>query len=460
MPPAFDTNTLAPLFITDGLDHHAAVDRYRKRRQFLFRHLEHPLLIVGPTFGPGGNYPWAHIHRTIYQDPYLLYLSGVNQPNTALFLDPSEQKCTLFVPKKNPKLEFWEGRQFGSVDPMAIDDTIGITGVDEVADRHQMGRAILSALGTRETLGLIWNTANGKRRNDNAWADIRPIVTSIKQRRPSLTIQNMASLMWTQRLVMDDVDITNLEIANQKSASAYLTLLSSLQSCETEHDARCHLESKLHWHSEFGTSFPSIIAQGHNAAILHYTKNNECLVPESLLLTDFGVRWHSVHSDITRVAPISGRYSPLQRLLIDITLEAQEVVEKWAAPGVSIHELNRECWNIIQQRLDSEIIKRGGSVRLPYTGSPHNVSHLLGHQVHDGDPSREYRTRPLESGNVISNEPGIYGEFELNIGGVRYRETLGIRIEDDLLITPTGCRNLTTTVKDPDRIAALVTGNA
>lgn len=440
------------VFISDGLPFAQARDRYQARRDWLLDQLDHPLLLIGPTHGPSGTYPWAHIHRAVFQDPYLLYLTGINQTGVALWLDPRDREIVLFLPKKNPKLEFWEGLQLGSGSAEALAEASTITGIPAVLPRTLIGNWVKTRLSDRP-LGLIWNTTKGRRRIDQTWQDISPIYKTLKRILPRLIIVNDAPTMWSQRLVMDAIDIDNLRIANTLSADAYLALLHRLSTCTNEHTAWAILDHEIAIRSLFGTSFPSIVAGGKNAAILHYTKNNEPLSPMSLLLTDFGVRWHAMHADVTRTAPVSGLYSPLQRLIIEIVLMAQQEVQAHAKPGVSIKDINDHCWAFINQKLEQKVTQKGGAVRLPYSVTPHNVSHLLGHQVHDGDPSREYRTRPLQAGNIISNEPGIYGEIELIIDGTRYKETLGIRIEDDLLITETGCENLTPCIKDPNAIA-------
>ena len=95
-------------------------------------------------------------------------------------------------------------------------------------------------------------------------------------------------------------------------------------------------------------------------------------------------------------------------------------------------------------------------MKLPYKHAPHNVGHLLAHQVHDGDPFRDYKTQPIQAGWVITNEPGLYGEFSLRIDGKLYSESIGIRIEDNLLVSDSGCRNLTTTPKTIDSLEALI----
>ena len=172
------------------------------------------------------------------------------------------------------------------------------------------------------------------------------------------------------------------------------------------------------------------------AGFLKYRTKNE------LILIDFGVRWMTMHADITRTIPASGKFNPLQKLLYEFVLKAQLEVEKAAGPGVTIQTLNDLCWNSINQSLENKFKALGGMFELKYKERPHGVSHLMGEQEHDGDPFRIYAKYPMKSGWVISNEPGLYGKFQYTFNGKKYDEEIGIRIEDNLLITDKGCVNL------------------
>jgi len=128
-------------------------------------------------------------------------------------------------------------------------------------------------------------------------------------------------------------------------------------------------------------------------------------------------------------------------------------VEKMARAGETIVELNECCWDTINHGLKEKFEAIGGTFKLQYDGRPHGVSHLIGEQEHDGDPFREYLSYPMQPGWLISNEPGLYGSFKLKQNGRVYDEEIGIRLEDNLLITPSGCRNLSKRI--PRQIAEI-----
>jgi Xaa-Pro aminopeptidase len=213
--------------------------------------------------------------------------------------------------------------------------------------------------------------------------------------------------------------------------------------------------------SPAGLSFPNIVASGKNATVLHYLKNDEPIEPGSLVLLDFGVRYGTMHADITRTVPHSGKFNPLQALLYGIVLDTNKMNQKNAKPGETIRNLNKKTWRFLEEQLQARFFARGGKAMRSYMGQPHGVSHLMGEQEHDGDPHRIYQDYPLQPGWQISNEPGLYGHFQITLDGRKYSEWIGIRIEDDLLITKDGCRNLCAAVpKEIHELEALAAGKS
>ena len=148
------------------------------------------------------------------------------------------------------------------------------------------------------------------------------------------------------------------------------------------------------------------------------------------------------HSDITRTVPVSGRFDPLQKLLYNIVLEAQRFHEKQVRPGETLRELDLKVWDFIEESLKRDFIAKGGTYQLLYNKRPHGVSHFIGEQVHEGSPKSRSLDVVLKPGMMISNEPGLYGRFLIELEGMKWDCFIGIRIEDDLLITEDGCLNL------------------
>lgn len=423
------------LLINDGLAPKDALARYAKRRQDLVQATGIPCLIFSVDAGPGEPNPWVHLSAPMYQDPYFLYLTGLTQFPAAVLILPSGDEV-LFLPPRDPKREFWEGVEFGAGDPEACIHT----GFSRIEDLDNLPDIVSSLLSPTETLGLIWHRdAKGELLEDSHDAQNDDFLSSFQTppQHRSITPE-----FWPLRLKMDETDITNLRRAIAITHQALLTCQSKLSECHYEYQAAGHLEGAMLSQTPFGLSFPTIMAAGPQAGVLHYTRNDQPLASGQMLLIDFGARWQSMMADISRTIPLSGVRNPMQDLLYHIVLDAQALVESLVKPGVTIQTLNTACWDFINTQLQDRFVALGGKFTLPYPVQPHNIGHLLGRQVHDGDPFREYRTMPLQAGWVITNEPGLYGHFELTLDGVSYVEDLGIRIEDNLLVTTDGCENL------------------
>ena len=157
---------------------------------------------------------------------------------------------------------------------------------------------------------------------------------------------------------------------------------------------------------------------------------------------DFGVRAGTQHSDISRTVPVNGKFNSLQKILYSIVLDAQKFHQKNVKPGVKLADLDPMVWNFIWDALQERFVSKGGKFKLLYDRRPHGVSHLIGEQIHEGDPFRCYMQKPLKPGMLLSNEPGLYGYFEIDLDGIHYAEDVGIRIENDLLVTEDGCEDI------------------
>jgi Xaa-Pro aminopeptidase len=248
------------------------------------------------------------------------------------------------------------------------------------------------------------------------------------------------------RLPLDKYDVTNALKAQEITGNGFKVLLKNFRKLKNECQVQGFLEGQMLMNTPFGLSYPSIVASGSNANILHYTKNDDDFSKNEMILIDFGIRWMTMHADITRTFPVSGRFNPMQKILYEIVLKAQLVVQKKARAGVTVDELNTVCWEKINQGLEYDFKAIGGKFKLKYKDRPHGVSHLMGEQEHDGDPFRNYASVPMKPGWMISNEPGLYGEFSLRLKGKSYDEKIGIRIEDNLVMRSNGCQNLSSKI--------------
>ena len=452
-------NPYSNIFIDDQLGP-LALERYRRRRRELVKTVGHLIVISGVMQAPSGVNKWALLDVPVYQDPLLLYLTGINQPGVILLLDPTNpDEEILFLDSRNRDMEFWEGVHFGVGDSESEELVRSVTGIQSVRHIRNFQTVIKDLLTRNEAqpLGMFWheNQAHTKRTRDYHYDLLQKMKRFLKQAHLPNLIVNIASVQWEFRFRLDDQDIKNARIANEKTTAAFTAVLTDRSLFSSEMTVAGALVGELRKQSPYGVSFPSIVAGGQNACVLHYNKNDDPFEGDELLLLDFGVRWGNMHADVSRTIPVNGRFNPLQALLYQIVYDAQAVVEKAVRPGITIRQLNEHCWAFIEHALQTRFRDKGGIAMVPYKGQPHNVSHLIGLQVHEGDSFREYRDLPLKSGWMISNEPGLYGYFEWQIEGKTYAQHIGIRLEDDLLVTNAGCLNLTTCPKSMAEIEAL-----
>jgi len=426
--------------------------RFRDRRKKLMKSEQKLMVITGVPYGPEGETVWSYAYCATYQEPAMMYLTGINQSDVVLLLDPdsSESDEILFVAEKDLKLEFWNGIRFGVGDEKSIREVQKVTGIKDVRDIRDLKQVLKERFLKQENkpLGTLWmeGSKNGKKAEittDHNWNFKTRLSRWVKSWDSSGDgLVNIMKGHFALRLPLDSYDVESVQKASDITGNGFKTTLKNFRKFKSEYQVQGFLEGQMLMHSPYGLSFPSIVASGHNATVLHYMKNDDEFTRDELVLIDFGVRWMTMHADISRTVPASGRFNPLQKMLYEIVLRAQKAVEKKARTGVTINELNDCCWNSVNTDLKNVFQKAGGKCQLRYQGRPHGVSHLMGEQEHDGDPFRNYLSEPMKTGWLISNEPGLYGKFKITLNGKTYNEEIGIRIEDNLLITETGCRNM------------------
>ena len=441
---------IPPLLIDDGLNPSAHAHHRRQRREWLMNRCDGVILLAAPTHGPNQTYAWAHHYAPVYQDSYLLYLTGINQHGLIVLLDTHTNHHHIFLPDYDANRVFWEGHQFAYGDKkthdvlecMAFTHIHSIHELDAIIDHHGATTQWHIPLSPTPHSHLDDHHRLHQQLRDR-WGD-------------ASDVKNIVDLTWEQRWAYDTVDHENLQCGAKKTAIAFESVLKQ-GPFESETQLCGQLIGDLLKQTCYGLAFPPIVAGNHHATTLHYTSNSAALSPHDLVLMDFGLRWQTICTDVSRTIPVSGRYTDLQRRLMGIVLETQAATMAHVRAGVSFKELNDIGWDYMEKTLARDFISKGGSILRPYTRKPHNIGHLLGIQVHDGPPNRTYLNRPLAEGAMITIEPGLYGTFSLD--GVT--QSYGIRIEDNLQITANGSINHTLTIpKTCDDIEAIMMASA
>ncbi len=454
-------------------------DRLMARRQAHLKELDGFAVFSGVFREPGSEHIWIMSGLRIFQEPALIHLTGINQPKVILVLNPKgKEKEVLFISKKDPAKEFWDGVRFGyPKDPTPegqrdLEELCALTGIKDVRPFEEFPEYFQKLVKTApKPYGYAFfhsynpKVEGGKKiirsKTDYNW-DFKEQLEKLARKSgrrdgKSFEVKSCVDLHFRLRLPLEPEQIKDADIAVHYTGQAFAETLAAMKTFKDENELSAHLEWGMKKRSPSGLSFPNIVASGKNATILHYLKNDEPIVPGSLVLLDFGVRYGTMHADITRTVPHNGKYNPLQALLYGIVLDANKETAKNARPGETIRNLNKQTWEFLEAQMQARFFSRGGKAMRSYVGQPHGVSHLMGEQEHDGDPYRIYQDYPLEVGWQISNEPGLYGHFQITLDGRKHSEWIGIRVEDDLLITKSGCRNLCAAVpKEIPELEALL----
>ena len=354
-------------------------------------------------------------------NPEFLYLTGINQNGAILALNPFTKKEALFLPEKDAKKEFWNGVELGLPEQRIKE----ITGFEMFFSVKAFSSWLKNQIADLKIKHIYSNE-----------------VIRHKLLRYKLKVNDVSSIHFEQRVVLEPERIAFARRAQRIAKDAFLKILPRISKYKNERVLSADLECFMLRKTNTGLSFPSIVAAGENACTIHYTKKDCAIEKGNLILLDFGCKYNTVCCDISRTIPASGKFNPLQKLLYDIVLDTQKFHEKNVKAGLLLKNLDKEAWLFLEDALKKRFTGAGGKMKRNYLFNPHGISHLIGDIVHEGPKNRDYLKNPLRPGMLISNEPGLYGHFELEIDGVFYSESLGIRLDDDLLITESGCENL------------------
>ena len=426
-----------------------AAEVYHSRREALLQELDTIGLFCGIPQNPGTEEVYVEIWNKMVQDPGFLFLTGLNEPGCKLLLDPhaedADHREVLFLPKKDANKEFWTGLQVAYSEE-TLSEVQNLTGFKTVLPESEFFRYLNSRVKTQnlKTLEAFYLEFASDSGIKSILDDHNAKFAAELQKRFDgyVEIKSLAEKHFDLRVILDAARIKDSRRAQDWTNHAFHEFLQNLKRFKTEREAQLFLDYKMQVQSDGDLAFPTIMANGKNACCLHYVKNDEPLELGKLLLMDFGIRAGTQHSDISRTVPVNGKFDPLQKLLYTIVLDAQKFHQKNVKPGARLSDLDPLVWDFISNALQERFVAKGGRFKLLYDKRPHGVSHLIGEQIHEGDPFRCYMRKPLPPGMLLSNEPGLYGFFEIDLDGIHYAEDVGIRIENDLLVTEDGCEDI------------------
>jgi Xaa-Pro aminopeptidase len=431
------------------------LETFQQRRQALLARMapgSAALLFAAPevTRSNDSEYPFR-------QNSDFWYFTGFNEPQALLVLiksDENHNHSVLFNRVRDLTAEIWFGRRLGQEAAPAK------LGVDRALPWDDIGEQLYQLLNG---LDVVYHAQGLFREADEqVFGALEKLRRGFRQNLSAPdTLTDWRPWVHEMRLFKAPEEIEILRRAGQISALAHTRAMEACRPGLFEY----HLEGEiLHEFNRHGARFPSyntIVGSGENACILHYTENESELRDGDLVLIDAGCEFHGYAGDITRTFPVNGKFSPAQREIYDIVLASLYQALSLFRPGISIREVNDEVVQIMVSGLVELGILEGDVDTLIAENAHHQfymhgLGHWLGLDVHDvghyGTPSRD---RILEPGMVLTVEPGLYIAPDADVPA-QYRG-IGVRIEDDILITETGNENLTdSVVKDAEAIEALM----
>ena len=338
------------------------------------------------------------------------YVSGVLEFENIVVLTKIKNKTTemIFI---NPYDEFkakWVGA------PLSKEEVSNLSGITDIRYLENFNKNLMSLLSYANNLYLDIDTSSDKLNEDQLFAK------ELKEKLPWLNILNGRLLFTKARTVKEPEEIEEMKKAIEITNKGIQNILANMAE-SYEYQLESYFDQAIKYYGATGYAFPTIAASGKNATCLHYMENKDLAKNGDLILFDLGCSLNMYCSDISRTFPVSGKFSKRQKELYDIVLNGQKLVFDSAKPGITTRELNQ----ILIKYYEKELM-RIGLINKPEDVSKyyyHGVSHHIGLDCHD---LCEYDG--LRPGSIISNEPGLYIS----------EEGIGIRIEDDILITENG----------------------
>ncbi len=408
---------------------------YHARRNQLLSRLGDAVAIIPTAPEKIRNRDAHYLYRF---DSYFWYLTGFSEPEAVLVLVGGKApRSILFCREKNEEREIWDGYRYGpagAASEFGFDEAYPISTFDQklpelLADKpelwHSLGQD--AAWDQRITQGL--NAVRAQSRSG---------------KRPPSTVRDLHAVLDAMRLIKDDHEITLMQRAADIASQGHRRAMGACRPGLFEYALEAELSYEFRRLGGDAHAYTPIVAGGANACVLHYVSNNQALQDNTLVLIDAGCEMEGYASDITRTFPVNGKFSGPQKDVYEIVLAAQQAAIDNVKPGASFMAPHEAALKVLAQGLcDLKLVKgRADSVVESESYKRyfmHRTSHWLGLDVHDaGEYKQGEDWAILAPGMVLTIEPGLYiraaDDVPVHLAGI------GIRIEDDVLVTPDGHR--------------------
>ncbi len=365
-----------------------------------------------------------------------LYLTGIKKEEFILSIEKVDDKVesTLFIKRPNFDIEKWVGIY------LKKEEALDISGVDEVLFVEDFDTWLNSKIGLgrvkRVYLDMFRLSPEVTQTQAMKYSNI------IQEKYSFISIKNSSHLLAKQRLIKSEMELEKMQKAINMTESGLKRVLSSLKPGQKEYEPVAEFDYQIAKLGADREAFETIAASGDNAVILHYVGNDDVMHDGELVLFDLGAQFDEYSADISRTYPVNGKFTDRQKDVYNVVLSTNEAIISMIKPGVTMTELNAKAKELLTQGLKQlGLITEDKDVIKYYY---HSIGHSLGLDTHDVG-GRELTLKP---GMVITVEPGLY------IG----EESIGIRIEDDVLVTKNGfdvlSKNIIKSVEDIEAFMA------
>jgi Xaa-Pro aminopeptidase len=399
--------------------------------------------ILGPRaalilFSPPERLRNGDVHHKFRQDSDILYLTGFDEPGAVVVLRPGHPTApfSMLVRARNPAEETWTGRRAG------VEGAQKIFGADVAFPVDELDVRLPELVAGVEELHYH---IGRDPEVDERMARLVSVLRGRERRGPHAPVKLVDARLSVHemRLYKTEAELGIQRRAADITAEAHIAAMRAARPGVHEYEIEALIDYTFRRRGGVGPGYPSIVGGGINATILHYVENNAQLREGDLLLVDAGCEVDGFTADVTRTFPVGGRFSPAQRRVYEAVLEAQLAAIAATRPGATLEAIHADVVTALTGKMVALGLLTGEVPALIESGAykayyMHRTSHWLGMDVHDvGFYSLEGAARALEPGMVLTIEPGLYIAPDDEKAPAEYRG-IGVRIEDDLVVTPGG----------------------
>ncbi|MBS4173036.1 aminopeptidase P family protein [Bacillus sp. FJAT-49736] len=388
-------------------------------RENLYQQLEENTLLV--LFAGKAPHKSADEAYKFVPNRNFYYITGINEPNNIFLAFKRDNKVDeyLFIEKSDPVMEKWVGKT------VSTEEAQELSGVKNIQFTEQFRTFFSRTVSSLQSARLYVDLERSEL--DTVTTKPQLFVKEVQTNFPFLQIKNVYPIICDLRLYKKPEEIEKIKQAIEITKNGIYNLMSNAKPGMKEYQLEAHFDFVLKSEGVKDFAFPTIVASGQNGTVLHYDKNNSVAEDGNLVLLDLGAQYDYYSADISFTFPVNGKFSERQKTFYNIVLRALKETTELIKPGVPFTKLNEHTKKVLAEEcLKLGLIKEESEISKYYY---HGVSHSLGLDTHDVG---NYRDKVLEPGMVLTVEPGLYIE----------EEGIGIRIEDDVLVTENGYDNL------------------